>query len=97
MNVDAKVDIPEINQMSIFRVQQQKISQEFLNKVIEELSGGQTLYDAGVTLSTRTRKDVEEEISGLKAEMENLKANYGDEAEGYMPDYSRILCAPVRI
>lgn len=85
MNVDAKVDIPEVNQMSIFRVQQQKISQEFLNKVIEELSGGQTLYDAGVTLSMKTRKDIEEEISSLKAEIENCKENYGDEAE--MPEY----------
>lgn len=93
VNVDAKVDIPEVNQMSIFRVQQQKISQEFLNKVIEELSGGQTLYDAGVTLDTRTRKDVEEEISGLKAEMENMKANYGDEAEKYMPDYQQDIDA----
>ena len=93
VNVDAKVDIPEVDQMSVFRVQQQKISQEFLNKVIEELSGGQTLYDAGVTLSTRTRKDIEAEISDLKAEMENLKANYGDEAEEYMPDYQQDIDA----
>lgn len=93
VNVDAKVDIPEVEQMSVFRVQQQKISQEFLNKVIEELSGGQTLYDAGITLNMRTRKDIEAEISGLKSEMENLKANYGDEAEEYMLEYQQAIDA----
>lgn len=94
VNVDAKVDIPEVNQMSIFRVQQQKISQEFLDKIIGELAQGQTLYDAGVTLNTRTRKVVEEEISGLKAEIENMKANYGEEeVEEYMPDYQQDIDA----
>lgn len=39
----------------------------------------------GVTLSMKTRKDIEEEISSLKAEIENCKENYGDEAE--MPEY----------
>ena len=94
VNVDAKVDIPEVEQMSIFRVRQQKISQEFLDKIIGELAQGQTLYDAGVTLNTRTRKVVEEEISGLKAEIETIKANYGEEeVETYMPNYQQDIDA----
>ena len=94
VNVDAKVDIPEVEQMSIFRVRQQKISQEFLDKIIGELAQGQTLYDAGVTLNTRTRKVVEEEISGLKAEIETIKANYGEEeVETYMPEYQQDIDA----
>lgn len=91
VNVDAKVDIPQTERMSVFRVQQKKISQEFLDKVIGELGQGQTLYDAGVTLEMRTRTEIESEISSIKAEMETLKANYGDEAEEYMPDYQRDI------
>lgn len=93
VNVDAKVDIPQTDQMSVFRVRQQKISQEFLDKVREELVGDQTLYDAGVTLSMRTRKDIEEEIRFLKSEIENVKENSGDEEADYVKELQQDLDA----
>lgn len=93
VNVDAKVDIPQTDQMSVFRVRQQKISQEFLDKVREELAGDQTLYDAGVTLSMRTRKDIEEEIRFLKSEIENVKENSGDEEADYVKELQQDLDA----
>ncbi|MEE1242526.1 DUF6034 family protein [Frisingicoccus sp.] len=71
LNVDAKVDIPEADQMSVFRVQQTPITQELLNKVIEELAGSETLYD-GCLLSVRTRDVVAEEIQQVKAKLENV-------------------------
>ena len=89
VNVDAKVDIPEVEQMSIFRVEQKKISQEFLDKVIGELVQGQTLYDAGVMLNTKTRKDIEAEISDLKAEIQACEDNGGDEVA--MSEYQQAL------
>ena len=73
VNVNAKVDIPQAEQMSVFRVQQKRISQEFLDKALAELTAGETLYDAGVVLSMRTRGDIEEELRGAKAEMERLE------------------------
>lgn len=60
VNVDAKVDIPKTDQMSVFRVTQAPISQELLTKVQQELVSG-TLYD-GAALSVKTQGDIEQEL-----------------------------------
>lgn len=44
VNVNAKVVIPQAEQMSVFRVQQKRISQEFLDKVLAELTGQEKPY-----------------------------------------------------
>ena len=91
VNVNAKVDIPQAEQMSVFRVQQKRISQEFLDKVLAELTAGETLYDAGVTLSMRTRSDIEEELRGAKAEMERLKNSDEPDKDIFIEDNQRYI------
>lgn len=86
VNVDAKVDIPKTEQMSVMRVSQQPISQEFLDKVVKELGGGEKLYDGGMTITNRTRSDIESEISYLREEMEWLKGNKDAYSESAMAD-----------
>lgn len=79
VTVDAKVDIPETNQMSVIRVGQTKITQELLDKVKENLFDGQTVYD-GSMLSVRKRSDIEQEIQELKSQLANLESgNYSQE------------------
>ena len=91
VNVNAKVDIPQAEQMSVFRGQQKRISQEFLDKVLAELTAGETLYDAGVTLSMRTRSDIEEELRGAKAEMERLKNSDEPDKDIFIEDNQRYI------
>lgn len=71
VTVDAKVDIPDTNQMSVIRVTQKEISQELLDKVKKELIPKETLYDGGIITSIKTRSEIEAEISSLRSEMKN--------------------------
>lgn len=72
VNVDAYVDIPETDKLSIFRVQQLKIDQEFLDKVRTTLAPDVNLYD-GWVLDIRTKQQIREEIDMLKKELEIIK------------------------
>lgn len=91
VNVNAKVDIPQAEQMSVFRVQQKRISQEFLDKVLAELTAGETLYDAGVTLGARTRGDIEEELRYWKAELETVRNSDQSDKDGYIEEYQQYI------
>lgn len=91
VNVNAKVDIPQAEQMSVFRVQQKRISQEFLDKVLAELTAGETLYDAGVTLSMRTRGEIEEELRFAKAELETWKNSDEPDKDIYIEENQRYI------
>lgn len=85
VNVDAKVDIPQTNQMSVFRVAQQPVSQELLTKVQQELAPD-TLYD-GAVLSERTRSEIERDIQEVQAYYNSLAAEYeGEELQIYQEE-----------
>lgn len=86
VNADAKVEIPKAEKMSVARVQQKKISQDFLDKVKTALSIDQTLYDGSVTW-VRTKSDIEKEIQGIKAEI----AGFSKEEEEYKEEYEEEL------
>lgn len=81
VNVDAKVDIPTTDQMSVIRVAQTSITQEFLTKVQEELVQGETLYD-GAALEVRTKRDIELEIQGMR----DILNESADEDISYMQE-----------
>lgn len=68
VNVDAKVDIPKTDQMSVARIRQKNLTQDLLDKVKEELVKGETLYD-GSALSAKTRETIEQEIQSLEREL----------------------------
>lgn len=75
VNVDAKVDIPQTQQMSVLRVRQKDIAQEFLDKAKTLLMQGETLYN-GHVLSVRTRSQVEKEISATIEDGKKLAERY---------------------
>ncbi|MDE6231752.1 MAG: hypothetical protein K2M60_00180 [Lachnospiraceae bacterium] len=70
VKADAKVDIPNVDKMSIIRMKQKNISQDFLSRVIDKLAGDEQLYDGSIT-EVRTRKEIEEEIHSVKQSMKN--------------------------
>lgn len=80
INVDARVDIPEVDQMSVFRVAQAPITQELLDRVKKELVQGATLYD-GAVLDVQTKGDVEREVQAGQeyySQIENGSASVAD-------------------
>ncbi len=91
VNVDAKVDIPTTDHLSIFRVEQQDFTQEFIDKVKTELLGDVPLYDGSI-LDTRTKKVIENEIAYLRTSMnqsedEVLRAEYQTKIDKLQAEY----------
>lgn len=77
VHVDARVDIPEVEQMSVFRVRQAPITQELLTKVQQELVT-EALYD-GAILSVETRSDIEQELRQERASYDSLAQEFEGE------------------
>lgn len=73
VNVDAKVDIPTTNTMSVVRVRQKEISQEFLDKAVKALMPGINLYE-GRALNVPTKDSIEDEIQNYKEEIRSVQA-----------------------
>lgn len=69
--VDAQVDIPQSDYLSVIRVNQMEITQELVDHVIQELMGNDTLYDGAVTQS-RTKQEIEAEIQSIQEQMNAL-------------------------
>ncbi len=68
VNVNAKVDIPKTDHLSVFRVKQVEFTQEFIDKVRAELMGDALIYD-GYALNIETKSDIEELIAYWRTEM----------------------------
>ena len=92
VKANADVDIPEVEQLAVYRVRQMPISQELIDRVVQELLPGETLYDGGV-LDVRTKKEIENEIAGFQSQIEELRTqadNGGEEnrdREVYINEY----------
>lgn len=71
--VDAQVELPEVEKLSIYRVKQKPFTQEFLDKVRAELCGEVELFD-GKALGVRTKKDIEQDINFLRQSVEEYAA-----------------------
>ena len=61
VTVNANVDIPEVDQLSVYRVQQKKFDQEFVDKVRKALMGDKPVYDSA-GLGQWTKADWEQSI-----------------------------------
>lgn len=72
VNVDATVDIPKTDKLSIYRVKQQTIDQELLDKVRTTLAGDVTFYN-GAALDVETKQTIESEINMFKSYMEEVQ------------------------
>lgn len=73
VEVDAKVEVPEAEQLSVYRVSQKKISQEFLDKVRKTLAP-EVMWYAGEKVDARTKLKVAQEIQGYKDYMKDAEA-----------------------
>lgn len=90
VKADARVDIPETDRMSVFRVEKTPIRQEFLDKVIDVLIGDEPLYDGGI-LSARTKSDILSEIQVTKNDLAAIDEGAGEDQEIYRQEYESIL------
>lgn len=91
VNVDAKVDIPQTQQMSVLRVRQKDITQELLDKANALLMKGETLYN-GHVLSVRTRSQVEKEISEMIQYGKELAEQYeGNDLKIYQEENQHVI------
>lgn len=73
VNVDAKVDIPETEKMSVFRVSQKNFDQAFLDKFLDTLTPGVAYYE-GWARSALTKGAIESEIQMYKGLLADVDA-----------------------
>lgn len=86
VKVDAKVDIPKTDKMSVLRIKQKKITQDFLDKVRKTLIGDKDLYDGGI-FCIETKEQIEATISSLQ----QLLKEEADQDPGYLEEYQKSL------
>lgn len=87
VDVDARVEIPEAEKLSVYRVSAKKIKQEFLDKVRTVLTPDVTYYD-GSKANARTKSVVAKEISDVKKYLADAKKT-GEKAS--IEEYSMQL------
>ena len=80
IHADAKVAIPNVEKLSMFRVEQQPIQQEFLEKVRKVLLKDQKIYDGSITYQ-KTKDVIEEEIAIWKREIADYEGEAQDKKE----------------
>lgn len=91
VDVDAKVDIPNADKMSVIRVQQKEIEQELLDKVIDTLFAGDKLYD-GSELNKWTKKSIEREIQFHKERLAEAEQSMtSEDFEMYKQEIQRSI------
>ena len=68
VSVDAKVDIPQTDKLSMYRVEVEPISQELMDALRKELIGDETLYK-GRALNKMTKSAIEDKIAEYREEI----------------------------
>lgn len=82
VNVDAQVQVPQVDSLNVYRVAQKPFTQEFVDKVRQALLGDEPLYD-GHALYLRTKQNMEFELSQAKRVLNELEQKIAQwEAEG---------------
>ena len=94
VDVDARVQVPDVEKLSVYRVSQKKISQEFLDSVRNALTEDVPYYE-GRMKSARTKPVIAKEIQDYKDMIDALKAGEdGLDEEGvqqYKSEYEQRL------
>ncbi|MDE6761778.1 MAG: hypothetical protein K2J90_14055 [Lachnospiraceae bacterium] len=94
VNVDARVQVPEVEKLSVYRVSQKKISQEFLDSVRNALTADVPYYE-GRMQSARTKSLIAKEIQEYKDMIDDLETGKnGLDEEGvqqYKSEYEQTL------
>lgn len=87
VDVDAKVEIPEVEKLSVYRVSAKKINQKFLDRVRKTLTPGMTYYD-GSKEGTRTKPIIAKEIKETERMLAEAKKS---EDKGMVEEYEGML------
>lgn len=94
VDVNARVQVPEVDKLSVYRVSQKKISQEFLDSVRNALTADIPYYE-GRMKGARTKPVIAKEIQEYKDMIDALKAGEdGLDEEGvqqYKSEYEQSL------
>lgn len=94
VKVDAKVEIPDVQKMSLISVQRETISQDFLNHAIEVLDIDETLYDGSASYIL-SKDDIEKKMAYCEQHRDEYELGV---YEGYMNNYKIMLeTAPTEI
>ncbi len=86
VDVDAKVEIPEVDQLSVYRASQKKIDQKLLDTIRNALTPDITYYD-GDKSNARTKSVIAKEIR----EIERQKANEKRDDQVEESEYEEML------
>lgn len=89
VTVDAEVDIPQTDKLSVFRVKTKNFTQEDIDTVRTALFGDEQLYD-GVKASIETKRDIEEHIAYLRKTIKEIEAAGNEPLEEYMDNLSEL-------
>lgn len=84
VHVDAKVEVPEVEKLSVYRVSQKKIKQGFLDSIRKALTPDVTYYD-GQKARIRTKSDIAKSIQWYESEL-----------EGYEKDGDTVMAEEVK-
>lgn len=82
VDVNAKVEVPKVNKLSVYRVSASKIKQDFLERVRKTLTPDITYYE-GDKADARTKSVIAREISFWEKELKSAKRNDSDLVEEY--------------
>ncbi len=82
VDVNAKVEVPEVNKLSVYRVSASKIKEDFLNRVKKTLTPDIDYYE-GDKADARTKPVIAQEISFCEKELKSAKRNDSDVVEEY--------------
>lgn len=77
VSVDARVELPDTDNMSVYRVKQKKITNEDLEKLVNALAPGEQLYGGNI-LEVRTKADIDAEIKVVNDEIEAIDNGTSD-------------------
>lgn len=75
VHVDAEVEVPETDRLSVFRVKKRDFTEADVETVKNYLIGDEPMYDA-CAADVRTKNIIEQEIASLRQEFDNLKAEH---------------------
>lgn len=78
VDVDAKVEVPEVDKLSVYRVSQKKVDQKFLDTVRKALTPDIKYYDGRKT-KVQTKAELAKQIKQTEKEIADYK-KAGDEA-----------------
>lgn len=95
VDVNAKVEIPKVDQLSVYRVSQKELGEDLLHKVQETLASGIQFYDGNMA-ERDTKAEVAKQIQDTKQAIADLKVGEDgipneESLEGYKEEYQNRL------